>query len=32
MRLVLASASAARRRILADAGLDFEVVPADVDE
>ena len=31
-RLVLASASAARRRLLEAAGLAFEVLPADVDE
>jgi len=31
-RLVLASGSPARRRMLADAGLDFEVVPAVIDE
>jgi len=32
MALVLASASLARRRLLAQAGLDFEVVPAAIDE
>lgn len=31
-RLVLASASAVRRTILANAGLDFDVVPAAIDE
>lgn len=31
-RLVLASASPRRRRLLASVGLDFDVVPADVDE
>ena len=31
-RLVLASASPFRRRMLEAAGLSFEVVPADVDE
>jgi len=30
--IVLASASATRRRILEDAGVDFEIDPADVDE
>lgn len=32
MRLVLASASPARRRILTDAGLSFDTIPAQVDE
>lgn len=32
MRLVLASASPARRRILTDAGLSFETIPAHIDE
>jgi septum formation protein len=32
MRLILASASSARRSLLENAGLDFEVVPADLDE
>jgi septum formation protein len=32
MRLVLASASAARRSILKNAGLTFDVAPADIDE
>ncbi|MDX2308055.1 MAG: nucleoside triphosphate pyrophosphatase [Hyphomicrobium sp.] len=31
-RIVLASGSATRRRMLADAGVAFEVIPADVDE
>jgi septum formation protein len=31
-QIVLASASPRRRKLLADAGLSFEVVPADVDE
>jgi pseudouridine-5'-phosphate glycosidase len=31
-RLILASASSARRRLLARAGLAFEIVPADIDE
>jgi septum formation protein len=31
-RLILASGSSARRRMLTDAGLDFEVVPAQLDE
>jgi len=31
-RLVLASQSASRRRLLASAGLDFDVEPADIDE
>ncbi|GAB3191526.1 Maf family protein [Nesterenkonia suensis] len=31
-RLILASASASRRQILAEAGIDFEVVVSDVDE
>jgi septum formation protein len=31
-RLVLASASPRRRRLLRDAGVSFEVIPADVDE
>ena len=32
MRLVLASGSSARRLLLENAGLDFEVVPAELDE
>jgi septum formation protein len=31
-RLVLASASAARRNLLSAAGLEFDIVPADIDE
>lgn len=31
-RLILASGSPARRELLAEAGYDFEVIPADVDE
>jgi septum formation protein len=31
-RLVLASQSRARQRLLANAGIDFEAIPADVDE
>lgn len=32
MKWILASASPRRRDLLADAGIDFEVVPADIDE
>ena len=31
-RLILASGSPRRRQILGDAGLDFEIIPADIDE